>query len=182
MTRQNYWFLEKGERNIIHENQLKLCEIFRCSLNDLFDENVEYKNIENTNSFNFVSNIINSQYDDFLKIKKFKIINIDSFILDNTNDIIGTNMIYNYMFPTIGNNDIILINKNNKNIYHNRLYLINENGILKARRIQQPDPTINNYVVLADNKNDPDFIHYNTTYENIKENIIGNIFLIFKKI
>ena len=39
MTRQNYWNIENNKTNITQENQEKLCKIFNCSINDLYDEN-----------------------------------------------------------------------------------------------------------------------------------------------
>jgi hypothetical protein len=111
------------------------------------------------NNFNFINHIN--------KLDNFVVLYHDIRIFTKLNcydNLISFIMNENYMYPYIENNNHLFVNVDNKVFNDNSLYLINESGELKVRRITQTEPGIDNYKVFSDRK---DALEYKEYKKNI---------------
>jgi phage repressor protein C with HTH and peptisase S24 domain len=90
-----------------------------------------------------------------------------------TNTIVTLKYSSGSMFPTIQDKDLVFIDLTDKNILDNKIYLVNENGVLKIRRVKQENPLISNFKITSDNGHDMDYKEYNVPEDKLREIIYG---------
>ena len=197
-TRQTIYDIEHGKRGITEENQQKICNIFNCSLNDIYDEDLDVNNLGHNNvkssvKIKFFKNLLDMEINSSDKLKskieleeEFKFIDLDNYAIlknkYNTNGIICTNINFNYMYPTLKNDDLIFVDINNTSFVDNKLFMVLENNYIKIRRIKQPNPAENNYTISSDNDKDYEYKLYNLKLEDLVEKVLGRIIFCFKEL
>ena len=198
MTPQSVRDIEAGRRAVTEENQLKIRNIFNCSLNDIYDEDLDVNNlghndIKNSVKIRFFKNLLDMKVSSHEELKskieleeEFKFIDLDNYAIlknkYNTNGIICTNINFNYMYPTLKNDDLIFVDINNTSFVDNKLFMVLENNYIKIRRIKQPNPAENNYTISSDNDKDYEYKLYNLKLEELTEKVLGKIIFCFKEL
>jgi DNA-binding Xre family transcriptional regulator/SepF-like predicted cell division protein (DUF552 family) len=197
---QNLFYMETKGQAITPEKAQKICKILNCTLNDLYDENLDLSNLQNMKEedniidVKFFDNLLNnkfsnrSDFDSFVKDyrnfethnyskKMFKKINKISI---DENSLISFLMFGNYMSSFILNGAILIADIENTIFTDNQVYLVNENSELKIRRIKQPDPNIDQYQVASDKEDDIDSKKHFKRFEELQKIIYAKIILTIK--
>ena len=165
MTRQNYWNIENNKTNITQENQEKLCKIFNCSINDLYDENISLNDLKE----NKKSNMIKLKYYDlsasagngcFVDSENFEVMEVSEKQLNemgikgNYQNIQVIKAKGNSMYPTIHDKDLLFVDTEKKEIFNNKIYIIREDKLLKVKRVLKKSPLDDEITIKSDNEID----------------------------
>ena len=196
MTRQNYWNIENNVVNITPENQFKLCEIFNCSIEDLYNPNLDLNNIENRNEKQNKKLIPIKFYDlqasagngCFTSIENYETLNIGEDYLNK----IGIRGNYNRiaiirakgisMYPTICDGDFLFVDTDNKELYNNKIYVINERGLLKVKRVLMSSPFSKTITIKSDNQQDGDYPPYDIEIDGCQNVICGTVIFLTRSL
>jgi transcriptional regulator with XRE-family HTH domain len=194
---KNLYQKEKGIRGITNNDIIKLINILGCSKTDLTGETTEYLNneffVEEFFDCRFFEtlqkqNFINKEkFNQYLKnIKNFIVYRHSKNVIDRCDFFDKKSLASfffkgHYMYPSITDGSYILFDfSNDEKINSNHLYLILENEKIKIRRIKQPKPDIDNYVIRTDKEDDFESIQYNLNYNDLLSKLLGKIILIIK--
>jgi phage repressor protein C with HTH and peptisase S24 domain len=79
------------------------------------------------------------------------------------------------MATTIQDKDLRYVDLNYNSILDDGLYLVNEDGTLKIRRLKKDNPTKSMITVKSDNRDDVDYKEYNLLPEILKKIIYGRV-------
>lgn len=178
-TRQNLYAIEKGERALSMQLQKNICEFLDCNIVDLYnDKNVIIKKT-NVIKIKYYKDLIKENFVNFTNIE-FEIIEIPERLLEllNIKNYLNVIILKSYeknMEPTISNNDFLLVDLDNKNILNDKLYIIDENGKLKIKRIKRSNPFNSVVIFQSDNQIDGEYPPYELTLIEAKEMILGQI-------
>lgn len=179
--------IEKNNINLTTDKLEKLAGILDVSIGELFGEIPISSN--KMYAIKFYPKLMNDIFENTIANKEYQMINIDKTILMTLNinnffeNVIALKVKGNAMFPIIADGDLVFVNTEEENIFDNQIYLINESGILKIRRIKQDNPiTKDNFKITSDSKFDVDYKEYNLSREKIKEMIIGRVIFYVRNI
>lgn len=195
MTRQNYWYLEKGDRNITRSNALKLSELFGCSVEDLYDPYFNVENLGKNKGQN--KKLIPIKFYDlqasagngcFTSIENYETLNIGEDYLNK----IGIRGNYNRiaiirakgisMYPTICDGDFLFVDTDNKELYNNKIYVINERGLLKVKRVLMSSPFSKTITIKSDNQQDGDYPPYDIEIDGCQNVICGTVIFLTRSL
>ena len=186
MTRQNYWNIENNKTNITQENQEKLCKIFNCSINDLYDENISLNDLKE----NKRSNMVKLRFFDlsasagngcFIDNENFEVMEIDEKqlnemgIVSNYQNIQVIKAKGNSMFPTIHDKDLLFVDTEKKEIFNNKIYIIREDKLLKVKRVLKKSPLDDEITIKSDNEIDGEYPPYNIKIDGLENVICGMV-------
>ncbi len=176
-------YIERGERKGVAEWVYQLPKALNCSYDELFGEK-EYIKQDNSlvklgyfeetkakcdNSCWEYSEATEKLYFDKDYLQKIKIV-------QGYDNIIVIRSVDDSMYPTIHNNDYVFVDTNNKDIKNGMIYIINEDGILKIKRIRKM-PTSSKIEIMSDNENKYLYPNYeiDTIGEKIKPIVCGRV-------
>jgi phage repressor protein C with HTH and peptisase S24 domain len=176
-------YIERGERKGIAEWVYQLPHALNCSYAELFGEKEYIKQSESLIKLNYFDEVkaqtnkscykyseVNEKlYFDKDFLQKIKIVhsyeNIDIIkALDDS------------MYPTIQNDDLVFVDRSDTNIKNGMIYIINEDSVLKIKRIRKI-PTSSIIEVMSDNENKYLYPNYefDTTGDKVKPTVCGKI-------
>lgn len=167
--------IEVKYTTITPQNQQKLCQILKCSLDDLYTEDLrldnQLLNRDDCVELKYYRDVfaaagrgcINDD-EGFERLKFYTGLLIELGI-KNYENICVLRAKGNSMSPTIEDSDFLLVDLTKKEIFNRKIYIINENGLLKVKRLTMQDPFADEIIVLSDNQNANEFPPYSITKE-----------------
>jgi phage repressor protein C with HTH and peptisase S24 domain len=96
-------------------------------------------------------------------------------IINNLDKVISFVYKYNSMTSTIQDRDLVYVDLNYNSILDDGIYLINEDSVLKIRRIKKENPTKPTITIKSDNRDDTDYKEYNLLPEVLRKIIYGRV-------
>ena len=180
ITRQSVYYIELGKTAITADNQKKLIEIFNCSIDDLYNDNSSVKKT-NTKmiSIKYYPDILASAGTGcFVSSENFETINVDEKqlaemgIKSSYNNIAVIKVKGYSMQPTLQDGDLLFVDSSKKEVYNDRIYIINENNNLKVKRLTRESPFINKAIVKSDNQLSGEYPPYEIDFEKMDKNFI----------
>ena len=176
----NLSMVENGKLNLKLERAQKIAEVLRCRTTDLtgetkFDPNCQSIMIP----IKYYPNILASAGTGcFVNNEEFKTINIDELqllemgIKSNFNNIAVIKVKGYSMEPTLKDGDLLFVDSSKKEVYNNKIYIINENNNLKVKRILWANPFAKSITIKSDNQVEGEFEPYEVEIRNLPENFI----------
>jgi DNA-binding Xre family transcriptional regulator len=197
---QNLFYMETKGQTITSERAQKICKILDCTLDELYDENLNLSDLNKTKEKNntvdvkFFNNFLNKKFIEKENFKSFindcknyeihnysgKMFEKMNRLVSNEKGLISFIMGSNYMCNHIINGNLIVVDTGNIVFTDNQVYLVNENSELKIRRIKQPDPYIDKYQITSDKEDDIDFKQYFKRLQDLKDIIYGSVLIIIR--
>jgi phage repressor protein C with HTH and peptisase S24 domain len=182
VSKSNLSLIESGKLNIKIEKAEKLAVALNCKTTDL----------TGTTQFNpeITSRMIPIKYYDinasvgngyFVNNENFEVIQIDEIqlkkigIISDFESISIINAKGDSMSPTIKDGDLLFVNTNKKEIYNKKIYVINEDNLLKVKRIIKESPLDNKITIKSDNEIDGEYPPYPITIDESKNIICGMV-------
>jgi transcriptional regulator with XRE-family HTH domain len=163
-----------------------LAKILNCTMEELLDDGE--LSIRNVIAIKYYSEILDNIFlkkENFIEFinstKNFILTNIDKEIfrlikiVNYADNIISFIYYDDSMSPTIQDRDLVYIDLSIKSILDDGIYLINEDGILKIRRVKKESPAKPTITVKCDNKNDLNYKEYNLLLPALKEIVYGRV-------
>ncbi|MDR0572325.1 MAG: helix-turn-helix domain-containing protein [Rickettsiales bacterium] len=164
-SREHIFNIEKGHCGITQKNIKPICEALNCSIQDLFNENFDISLLEKNVKENkiirlkYFSNLSLSvlngsfiDYDDDINYVEFG----EDFLIQNGirnyKEIYIMNYAQDNMKPKINNKDFLFIDTGNKVINHGSIYILNENNIVKAKRLLKANPNKEIISIISENE------------------------------
>lgn len=159
MTYQNASDIEKNKVMLSSKYISPLCEILNCTISELFGEKeyseknteiIQLKYYENiyASAGNGCFNDTTETYEYFNFDKEFlNKINI----VNNYHNIAIIKATGDSMYPTINSNDLLFVDISKKEIRNNNIYVLNENDVLKVKRIIKDTPFSTDLTIMSDN-------------------------------
>ena len=182
MSYQNWMSIEKN--NIVLSSRYfdVLCNLFNCSVGELFGEKQTSKNsikLKYYENHNDLLNIDSCEYELFDISDKM----LNFFNITNTFNIVCIKAWENNMQPIINNNDFLLIDTNYKEITNKSIYLLKERTYndgefkekIKVKKILFENPFNPVVVVKSLNEIMGDFPPYEVSLEDVGKMIIGRV-------
>lgn len=114
----------------------------------------------------------------FVDNKEFKIINIDEIqlaemgIKSNFNNIVVIKVKGYSMQPTLMDGDLLFVDITKKEVYNDKIYIINENNNLKVKRLMRENPFNNKAIVKSDNQVSGEYPPYEIDFDKMDDNFI----------
>lgn len=100
---------------------------------------------------------------------------LDMFCIKDYKQTIVIKSFEKNMEPTISNNDFLIVDLSNKEILNNKIYLIDEDGKLKLKRILRKSPFSDKIIIQSDNEIEGEYPPYEIGMEQVKRFIIGQV-------
>ena len=186
MTFQNFRNIELGKTELKKKYEDELCDILKCSVEDLYNTNIDMNNIGNIQNkklipIKFFDLSASAGFGCFVDNEKYTMIEVgEEFlnkigIINNYNNIAILKATGNSMFPTIHNNDLLFVDITKKEIFNNKIYIINEDNLLKVKRILKSSPFDKEVVIQSDNQQDGDYPPYNLKIDGNENLICGTV-------
>lgn len=172
--------IEAGKVKLDNIKSQKIAKILNCKISDLFGEtefNPEYGS--HMVPIKYYPDILASAGTGcFVSSENFETINIDDKQLaemgiKSSYDNIAIIKVKGYsMQPTLQDGDLLFVDSSKKEIFNNKIYIINENNNLKVKRLIRESPFSNKAVVKSDNQIDGEYPPYNIDFEKMDKNFI----------
>jgi phage repressor protein C with HTH and peptisase S24 domain len=189
-TKSNLSLIENGKISMSVDKAEKIANILNCHTTDLtggtkFNPEITTKMI----AIKYYNNIAASAGTGcFVNNEEFEIINIDESqlikmgIKRDYNNISIINAKGDSMFPTIRDGDLLFVNIGKKEVFNNKIYIINEDDLLKVKRILKTSPFDEEVTIKSDNKVDGEYPPYSVKIDNIKNIICGQVIFFCRNI
>ena len=182
MTYQNARDIDANRIILSAKHLDKLCNLFNCSVGELFGEKQTTKNsikLKYYENHNDLLNIDSCNYELFDISDKM----LNFFNITNTFNIVCIRAWENNMQPIINNNDFLLIDTNYKEITNKSIYLLKErvysNGEfgekIRIKKILFENPFNPVVVIKSLTEIMGDFPPYEVSLENAEKMIIGRV-------
>ena len=185
MTFQNFRNIELGKTELKRKYEEDLANIFGCSVEDLYEENIDINNLKE----NKKSNMIKLKYYDlsasagngcFNDIENYEILNIGEDFLNkigitNYDNIAIIRAKGNSMYPTIHDGDLLFVDINKKEVYNDRIYIIREDDLLKVKRVLKESPTSEKITIKSDNHISGEYPPYDLKIDGCQNIICGMV-------
>lgn len=185
MTFQNFRNIELGKTELRKKYEEELIKIFNCSINDLYDENIDINNLNDKKQNKFIP----IKYYDlsasagngcFTDIENYEVINIGEDFLNkigiiNYNNIAIIKAKGSSMFPTIQDGDFLFVDINKKEIFNDKIYIINEKGFLKVKRVLIESPFAEEITIKSDNHISGEYPPYNIKIDGLENVVCGMV-------
>lgn len=158
MTYQNLSNIEKNISNLNSDHLEKICNILNCTISELYGEK-EYseKNTEII-QLKYYENVYASAGNGCFNDKEaYEYFNFDKEFLNKINirnnyeNIMIIRATGDSMYPTINVNDLLFVDVSKKEIRNNNIYIFNEDGVLKVKRLLKENPTVQELKIVSDN-------------------------------
>lgn len=158
MTYQNLSNIEKNISNLNSDHLEKICNILNCTISELYGEQ-EYseKNTEII-QLKYYENVYASAGNGCFNDKEdYEYFNFDKEFLNKINirnnyeNIMIIRATGDSMYPTINVNDLLFVDVSKKEIRNNNIYIFNEDGVLKVKRLLKENPTVQELKIVSDN-------------------------------
>lgn len=179
MTYQNLFKIERNKAGITSDRLDDFCNILNCTVAEIFGQ-IDYTISENKKMIKVkFYEYMDKDYkifettdlkNMFLPEDFFRVLGIERY-----NNILCLKNSEKSMEPTISNGDFIIVNEDLKKIANNKIYLINENGTLKIKRIKQNNPFIDDVVIMSDNQIDGEYPPYTLKVAQAENIILGQV-------
>lgn len=159
--------MEKGEIGISKKNMPLLEKALETTASEI------YGGISKVIPIKYHPNIYASAgYGYFVNDENFETINIDEKQLiemninSNYENIHIIKAVGRSMEPTIMDNDLLFIDVTKKEIFNDKIYIINENNTLKVKRVIRKSPFDNVITIKSDNQVSGEYPPYEINLEN----------------
>lgn len=173
IPRDTIYKIENGISSIKKENMELLTKALNVTIFEIYGGQSSliclkyYKNFYEISSFDGTTN-------------DYELVGVSERLLEmlNIKNYLNVIILKSYeknMEPTISNNDFLLVDLDNKNILNDKLYIIDENGKLKIKRIKRSNPFNSVVIFQSDNQIDGEYPPYEVTLIKAKEMILGQV-------
>ena len=173
LTRDAIYKMEKGEIGISKNSMPLLEKALQTTASEI------YGGISRMIPIKYYPDILASAGTGcFVSSEKFETINIDDKQLaemgiKSSYDNIVIIKVKGYsMQPTLQDNDLLFVDSSKKEIFNNKIYIINENNNLKVKRLIRESPFSNKAIVKSDNQIDGEYPPYEIDFEKMDDNFI----------
>lgn len=185
-SRQTIFSIETGKINISSQLLLPLCKALSCTPNDLYDEYLDLNNLKE----NKKSNMIKLKYYDlsasagdgcFVDNENLEVMEISEKQLNemgitfNYQNIRVIRAKGNSMYPTIHDGDLLFVDKEKKEIFNDKIYIINEKGFLKVKRVLIESPFAEEITIKSDNHISGEYPPYNIKIDGCQNVVCGMV-------
>ena len=186
MTFQNFRNIELGKTELKRKYEEDLANIFGCSIEDLYEENIDIDNLKE----NKKSNMIKLKYFDlsasagngyFVDSENFEVMEVSEKQLNemgikgNYQNIQVIKAKGNSMYPTIHDGDLLFVDINKKEIFNDKIYIINEKGFLKVKRVLIESPFAEKITIKSDNHISGEYPPYDLKIDGCQNVICGMV-------
>jgi phage repressor protein C with HTH and peptisase S24 domain len=181
--------IENGKNSLSFENAKMIADVLNCSIAELYGETI-FKNStsESIVQIKYYPDILASAGTGcFIDSEEFETINIDEKhlkemgIASSYQNIAVIKVKGSSMNPTLLDGDLLFVDTTKKEIYNNRIYIINENNNLKVKRLIRESPFSTIAIVKSDNQTDGEYPPYQIEFNKIEENFICGQVIFFSR-
>jgi transcriptional regulator with XRE-family HTH domain len=182
IARDLIYKIEKGEIGISTKNIILLEKALNVSASEIYGGNPQSIPIK----FFDASASFHSNY--FINNENYDVINIDEKqlnkmnITSNYDDIFIIKARGDGMTPTIQDGDLLFADASQKEIFNKKIYIINEEGSLKIKRIIKNRPEAKKITIKSDNETIGEYPPYEMEIDNLKNIICGEVVFYCRRI
>jgi phage repressor protein C with HTH and peptisase S24 domain len=181
-TKSNLSLVENGKIKINIDKAERIAEALNCKPTDLTGSTTFNAEIK--------SRMIPIKYFDIkasagsgllVDNETFEMISIDEeqlkrmSITADYNNIVIINAKGNSMSPTIQDNDLLFVDIEKKEIFNKKIYVINEDNLLKVKRLIKKSPNDTEVIVQSDNEVDGEYPPYPIKIDGSHNIICGQV-------
>ena len=173
--------IESGKVKLDNLKSQRIAKVLNCKISDIFGETEFNPEITSNNMISikyFPDVLASAGVGCLVNNENFDIINIDEKqlqemgIKSNYENIAVIKVKGFSMQPTLQDGDLLFVDLSKKEIFNNRIYIINENNLLKVKRLIRESPFSNKATVKSDNQIDGEYPPYEVDLQNINDNFI----------
>lgn len=184
MTFQNFRNIELGKTELKRKYEEELANIFGCSVEDLYEENIDINNLKENKKSSMIKlkyyDLSASAKNDYF-INNSEIMEIsekqlnEMGIKNNYQNIQVIKAKGNSMYPTIHDGDLLFVDTDKKEIFNDKIYIINEKGFLKIKKILIESPFAEEITIKSDNHISGEYPPYNIKIDSCQNVICGMV-------
>ena len=184
-TKGNISLIENNKLGVSLEKAERIAEALNCDITDLIGTSNSKKQEQDTKTIQLRLYDLCASAGSGCWMndeEKFTYINIDKNFLNfigcptqNHKDIYVIKVSGFSMFPTLGNGDLIFVNVAKKEIFNNKIYVINENNLLKVKRILINSPFDQEVTIQSDNTTNGEYPPYKIKIDEVENIICGQV-------
>jgi repressor LexA len=182
IARDLIYKIEKGDIGISTKNIVLLEKALNVSASEIYGGNpqsIPIKFFDDSTSF-YSNCFANNENYDIINIDEKQLNKMD--IADNYDNVFMMKARGDGMSPAIQDGDLLFIDAFPKEVFNKKIYIINEEGLLKIKRVIKNRPETKKIIVKSDNEAVGEYPPYEIEIDDLKNIICGEVVFYCRRI